>query len=304
LNFLQSIVPIRYKKSSQLVSQDVHSNTANYKHTFSVEMPPLCKDDLICLPMKLSATCGNISPLVLCHKVTNTLYFIDPFTLQLAEMTNQYWHYEFTTLADRRRLSEFVILDIELLGPTVTARGRTQFALAEATVARTSDLGFNDKTFYTVTHLGNILNPGDTCAGYDLSTANFNEAYLTSLKGRRLRSEIILVRKTYPNRRKHRRARHWELAKLTVEPMDMRRVDIEKHERAVEEFMQDLEEDLEMRSGVNLYKSKTGPTVTNDEMDVDDAPPEEDFPEVKIEELLDMVENLQLGTDDKDDAAQ
>jgi len=67
-----------------------------------------------------------------------------------------------------------------------------------------------------------------------------------------------------------------------------------------------LEEDVEMRSGVNLYKSKTGSATrtSNDEMDVDDARPEEDFPEVKMDELLDMVENLQLGTDDKDDAAQ
>lgn len=301
LNFLQSMVPIRYKKSSQLVSQDVHSNTTNSKYTFSVEIPPLCKDDLVCLPQKLAATCGSISPLLLCHKVTNTLYFIDPFTLQLAEISNQYWHNEFTSLADRRRLCEFVVLDIELLGPTITARGRTQFALAEATVARTSDLGFNDKTFYTVTHLGNILNPGDTCSGYDLSTANFNDAYLSSMKGRKLRSEIILVRKTYPNRRKLRRARHWELGKLTVEQMDMRRVDIEKHERTVEEFMQDLEEDVEMRSAVNLFKSKNVP-VGNDAMDVDDdVAPEEDFPEVKMEELLDLVENLQLGTEDTGD---
>jgi len=304
LNFLQSIVPIRYKKSSQLVSQDLHSNTANYKHSFSVEVPPLCKDDLVCLPQKLAATCGSISPLVLCYKVTNTLYFIDPFAAQLAEVTNQYWHYEFPSLADRRRLTDFVVLDIELLGHSVTARGRTQFALAEATVAKLSDFGHNDKTYYTLTHLGHILNPGDTCAGYDLSIANFNDSLLDALKGRTLRSEIVLVRKTYPNRRKLRKPRNWELGKLTVEPMEMRRTDIEKHERTVEEFMQDLEEDVELRSAVNLYKAKHSTNTTShvpsaDAMDLDEVEaPEPDFPEVQMNELLEKVENLQLGGDD------
>jgi len=287
------------------VSQDLNSNTSNYKHSYSVEVPPICKDDLVCLPLKLAATCGSISPLCLCYKVTNTLYLLDPFTAQLAEVTNQYWHNEFLTLADRRRLTEFVILDIDLLGKKVLARGRTEFALAEATVAKVSDFGHNDKTYYTVTHLGHVLNPGDTCAGYDLSTSNFNDSYTESLKGRTLRSEIVLVRKTFPNRRRQRRPRNWELAKLTVEPMEMRRVDIEKHERTVEEFMQDLEEDVDLRSAVNLYKAKNASgqpqpqPQQSDSMDVDEEEaPEPDFPEVQMNELLDMVEGLQLGTDD------
>ena len=37
------LTPDRYKTSQELVSHDVHSNTYQYKHTFSVEIVPVCK---------------------------------------------------------------------------------------------------------------------------------------------------------------------------------------------------------------------------------------------------------------------
>ena len=39
---LEVCVP-RYKTSQELVSHDIHSNTFQYKHTFSVELVPVCK---------------------------------------------------------------------------------------------------------------------------------------------------------------------------------------------------------------------------------------------------------------------
>jgi hypothetical protein len=41
-----------------------------------------------------------------------------------------------------------------------------QFCLAEVQVARTTDLGQNDIVYFTRTHLGRVLKPGDTCLGY------------------------------------------------------------------------------------------------------------------------------------------
>jgi len=41
VEFLQSVVPCRYKSSEKLISHDVHNNTYNYKYTFSVEIVPL-----------------------------------------------------------------------------------------------------------------------------------------------------------------------------------------------------------------------------------------------------------------------
>lgn len=53
VDFLQSVVPIRFRHDKQLVSHDIHTSTYNYKYTFSVEIAPVCKDDLICLPHKV-----------------------------------------------------------------------------------------------------------------------------------------------------------------------------------------------------------------------------------------------------------
>lgn len=50
----------RYKTSHELISHDVHSNTYNYKFTFSVEIVPICKDNIVCLPHKLAQSLGNI----------------------------------------------------------------------------------------------------------------------------------------------------------------------------------------------------------------------------------------------------
>ena len=66
---MQGVVPARFRHDKQLVSHDTHSAEYNYKYTFSVEIVPICKEDLICLPPKLSQAQGNIGPLVLCTKV-------------------------------------------------------------------------------------------------------------------------------------------------------------------------------------------------------------------------------------------
>lgn len=83
---LQSVVPIRFRNDKQLVSHDTHSNTYNYKYTFSIEIAPVCKDDLIVLPTKLAASLGAMGPFVLCSKVSNQVSLIDPQTLRCAAL--------------------------------------------------------------------------------------------------------------------------------------------------------------------------------------------------------------------------
>jgi len=43
VEFLAAAIPCHTKASQELVSHDVHNNTYNYKHTFSVEIVPICK---------------------------------------------------------------------------------------------------------------------------------------------------------------------------------------------------------------------------------------------------------------------
>ncbi|RKP23511.1 NMD3 family-domain-containing protein [Syncephalis pseudoplumigaleata] len=249
--FLGAVVPTRSKTSEQLISTDVHTSTSNYKFTYSVEIAPICKDDLICLPSKLARSLGNISQLVLCTRVGTSLQLIDANSLQGTDVTSQvYWRTPFTSLASAGDMCEYYVHDVELLGPT-----RGKYALADVQVARTSDFGRNDTVFFARSHLGNILNPGDHVLGYDLTRSNFNNTDFDRLNRNNM-PDVILVKKTYPVRRKKNKSRSWKLRTLAKEEGEMlpRKQEQDKIEQDYELFLRDLEEDPEMRATVNLYK--------------------------------------------------
>jgi len=63
----------KVKQSKQLVSQDYNSNTYNYKYVYSLEIPKICKDDLVLIPKKLCVLLGGCSPVLLCSKVSFNL---------------------------------------------------------------------------------------------------------------------------------------------------------------------------------------------------------------------------------------
>jgi nonsense-mediated mRNA decay protein 3 len=85
--------------------------------------------------------------------------------------------------------------------------------------------------------------------------------------------DVVLVKKTFPNRRKKARPRNWKLRSIAKEAEDVaadttvvgrgalgRRggVDQKNVERDYELFLRDLEEDKEMRAAINLYKTDQG----------------------------------------------
>lgn len=70
VGFLDSVLPIRVKQSKQLVSHDQTNNTHFYKYVFGVELPRICKDDLVIMPPKLAKELGGVSRLQLCFKVS------------------------------------------------------------------------------------------------------------------------------------------------------------------------------------------------------------------------------------------
>ncbi|KAL3568491.1 hypothetical protein D5086_031142 [Populus alba] len=72
VEFVGKVAPVRSRNDKQLVSHDTRSNNYNYKYTFSVEISPICREDLICLPPRVAVGLGNPGPLVICTKVTNT----------------------------------------------------------------------------------------------------------------------------------------------------------------------------------------------------------------------------------------
>ncbi|KAL5522743.1 hypothetical protein ACEPAG_8761 [Sanghuangporus baumii] len=361
--FLNSVVPVKTKASEQLLSTDTHSNTSSYKFTYSVEIAPVCKDDLICLPLKQARSLSNISPLTLCTRVGNSIHLLDPATLQSVDVNAQvYWRSPFEALAGVSDLVEFTVLDIEPSGPVrgklvladaqvaVNGAFRSSSGLVGAGVADNNDdmdMGSLDQIYHTRTHLGGILQPGDTVLGYHLTRSNFNSDDFSALPASRI-PDVILVRKHYPNRRKKNRARAWKLKSIAKEANADEAVaaegrggvigrmggrDQKKVEEDYELFLRDIEEDEEVRANVNLYKSQPGagsglaggktrrkgqkPGQAQFAMDVDaeemqgqvegeksetaametetEEESEPDFPEVKLDELLEDFDEMTLG---------
>ncbi|CAI2180000.1 2642_t:CDS:2 [Funneliformis geosporum] len=284
VEFLSAVVPVRTKNSEQLISTDIHSNTSNYKFSYSVEIVPVCKDDLICLPLKIARSLGNIrsdDPLVICYRVGNSIHVMDPNTLAVTEITTStYWRTPFTSLSTTKTLVEYYILDVEPLGPK-----RGKYILADIQVARSSDFGKNDTTFFARSHLGGILNIGDTALGYDLTSSNFNDYSFDTLNRNSL-PDVVLIKKSYPQKRRKNKPRKWKLKSISKEQEEMapRKQDANKMEEDYESFLQDLEEDPELRQNVNLYKSSNAMNV--DTTAEESTAEEEDFPEIKLEELL------------------
>lgn len=303
VDFLRSVVPIRTKKSQELISMDIHTSSRSFKFTFSCELVPICRDDLVALPLKLAKQIGDISPLTLCYRIGTSVNIIDPYSLQTADISSQvYWRTPFTPIADVKDLVEFIVMDIE---PTNVVQGR--YALAEATVARASDLGTNDTTYFTKTHLGSILHAGDSVLGYHLGGANFNswtfEAIENSKQYASMIPDVMLVKKQY-TRRKPNKARNWRLKRMDKEESEMapRRQDQDKLERDFELFLRDVEEDNELRNTLSIYKANPGSNLEAmegvEEVDGDDDDnegiEEEKKLRIPIEQLLDELEEMDM----------
>lgn len=286
----------------------------------------------------------------------NSIHLLDPYTLQETDVTSPvYWRGPFQSLASVTDLVEFIVLDIE---PSGSVRGK--HVLADAEVAPSSSFMSNtnnddmdmdshhgslDTTYHTKTHLGGILQPGDTVMGYYLTRSNFNSPAFESLNPSRI-PDVILVKKSYPNRRKKNKQRNWKLKSIAKEAEEGAGInedsgygrgalgrrgglDQKKVERDYEIFLQSIEEDTELRSAINLYKGSKA--VTTDvpmvrprevgqgkkrrgqfAMDVDEpeapaAPSENhgevdeaDFPEVKLDELLDDFEDMGIHDDEEE----
>ncbi|KAJ1545702.1 hypothetical protein HK096_006095 [Nowakowskiella sp. JEL0078] len=306
VEFLQSVVPMRSKVSEQLISTDIHTSTSNYKYSYSVEILPICKDDLVVLTSKMARSLSNINPLCICYKISNAVYFIDPNTLRTAELRPQiYWENSFPSLCEARDLIEFYIIDVQQEN---VHHGK--YGLATVEVARAQDLS---KTFIVRTHLGHILRAGDHAMGYQLDNANFNnsnwDALISATGKGNVIPDVVLVKKSYPNRRSKTKSRNWKLKSIAkeseVEENGRRAIDQAKAELDYELFMRDLEEDAELRGMINIYKDsvKDIRKVSNDmddDEDNDDDDEDEEFPEIGVDELLDDMEGMTLEDEEGD----
>lgn len=59
--------------------------------------------------------------------------------------------------------------------------------------------------------------------------------------------------------------------------------------------MRDLEEDPEARQQIALYKDEKKLLSKNNEMDIDEDDVEEDFPEIRVDELLEDLNEMNIS---------
>jgi len=133
-----------------------------------------------------------------------------------------------------------------------------------------------------------------------VQSSNFNEDDLVSLKGKSL-PDVVLVKKVFPNRKSKHKKRIWQLKRLELEEEGGRKGTEAKAENEYEEFLRDLEEDPELRSGVVLYKAPrkeaAQPTSTDSESMADADEGDPDFHDVTLDELVDDVATMALDED-------
>jgi len=289
VDFMSAVLPCRYQQSKKLLSHDIHSNVYNYKFTYSMEIVPVMKDSVVCLSKKMSQQLGGISPLCIVYRVTNSIKLIDPSTAQLAEVNSgAYWRDSFQSVFKSKQLTEYTVMDIE----PIMEKDRVQFPgqgqisfkhmLADVWVVRSCDLGLTTDSIHCRTHLGHLLKPMDTVMGYAIADSNVNDSNFDKLSKTSL-PDVILIKKSYPERR---RKRNWKLKRMTTNT----EINFENDNNDMDEFMDDLEEDKDLRQNINIYK--------NPDADIESATENDDEDEAPRISLEEMMEDLVIYEDD------
>lgn len=294
VNFLESMVPVKVTASRRLVSHDHNSNIHHYKYTWSVEIAPLSKDSLVCLSPKIRHQLGNLPPLCLVYKVTHGMHLVDPMTGQLSELSSlNYFRTPFEAICNPKQLVEFIVMDIDILQDnakkSVSIQEQKPFRhqLCDIWLVRASQLGINDCSVHTRTHLGYLLNVGDSVMGYSMKEANINESEFDKLNSDQI-PDIILVRKCH-DRQVRNKQRLWKLKHLTYGPVDERIV------KDKLDFIEDLEEDPEFRKNVNIYRDHTKHFKPED-VDIDEI---KDIKSTTIIDLAEMLDEVTLESKEK-----
>lgn len=240
---------------------------------------------------------------------------------------DKYWRHSFSPLMSSRQMIRYIVLSVEailveqkpsarmkrLVLKSNKGKGRTEehvektravAALAECVVVRERDFGVNDVQFTCITHLGGLLQTGDTVLGYDLTNTNFNidEEDESSMSKMSI-PDVILVRKCYERKGE----RSWRLKKLETEKGEEREGKYSKddYDADMEDFMQQVEADREFRQQMNIYRrtdhkgnkvSFAAKKASAADMDTEDAEERDyDAEEIRLEELL---EEMDLNDED------
>lgn len=223
--------------------------------------------------------------------MSSAIHLIDPLTAQIAEITSQvYFRAPFEAICNPKQLVEYIVMDIELINEkdrkSYPGQGTVSYkhALCDIWVVRASELGIAESNIHTRSHLGHLLKVGDSVMGYNTGEANINDAEFDKLP-QDLIPDVVLVRKHY-DRQTRLSQRLWKIKHLADEATD------ERSKYDYHEFLDDIEENVDMRGQINIYRDskKTVP--------IDVQP---DVPQITLEEMLEDL-TLECADDEMGEA--
>jgi nonsense-mediated mRNA decay protein 3 len=146
---------------------------------------------------------------------------------------------------------------------------------------KTSDMSTNGKQYHTKTHLGRLLNIGDTALGFDLANANVNDDNFDAIKPENL-PDVVLVKKLYGDKLKRHKNRKWKLNRLNMDKEGGSVATIDDKDYL--DFLEDLEEDPKARENVNIYKDERKVGASEEPLDES-----ENFPKIELQEMIDEL---------------
>lgn len=189
VDYIQTTLMSRVKISERLLTEDKKSNTAKYKFSYSVELAPICRDDIILVSDRICNKYG-INKLNIVLKVNSSIKLIDPRTMKITKIDSRnYWGYqeEFRILMTSKWLKKFEITELELTDNTVG-----KYRQADVFVTRDHYDNYHCKT-----HLGNLLRVGGSVLGYDFAHSSLCEHVENDFK-------VFLVKKQKVKNRKRK----------------------------------------------------------------------------------------------------
>ena len=143
-------------------------------------------------------------------------------------------------------------IEVDENKPHVYGKESNKHEIADAWVIKTSDMIKNGgQQVHTKTHLGHLLNVGDTALGFDFANANVNDENLDAIKPENM-SDVVLVKKLYGDKLKRHKKRKWKLNRLNVDK-DGASV-ATSDDKDYLDFLEDIEEDPKVREHINIYK--------------------------------------------------
>ncbi|VDD81768.1 unnamed protein product [Mesocestoides corti] len=218
VEYVSKLIPCRTNTSQQLKSQDVHSNTYNYKYTFCLDVVPVCKNDVVCLTKHFASRLGFANQVLIVVKITDKVRLLDPVSCLTRDVDVQtYYANPFTAISNSRNVMEFFVMDVEAddchtnersvssVDPSVGAlKPAGAWVVPSAHLGAEGDEG---EQVYVRTHLGNILKIGDSVIGLDLRNANVNHSDFEAIPEEK-RPLVVLIQRmcnSTTRQRRHRR---------------------------------------------------------------------------------------------------